>query len=126
MTGTATHITTHFAHDDAINTDFDSYQSHVAATAQHSNHLDVDFFAIGIAGETGELCEKVKKWKRGDFELDAPHKEEMAKELGDILWFISRCAEKLGYSLSDVVRLNNEKLADRRARSVTRGEGDNR
>lgn len=126
MANTAPQTSTYFAHDDAVNTEFDAYQSHVAKTAMHSNHLDVDFFAIGIAGETGELCEKVKKWKRGDFELDATHKEDMAKELGDILWFISRCAEKLGFSLSDVVRLNNEKLADRRARQATRGDGDNR
>lgn len=110
----------------AIDTEFDAYQNHVANTAQLSNHLDVDFFALGIAGETGELCEKVKKWKRGDYPLDDEHKNLMALELGDILWFVSRTAEKLGYTLSDVARLNNEKLAARRERKTVRGEGDTR
>lgn len=78
---------------------------------------------LGMMGETGEVSEKVKKWMRGDRELD---KAELVKEVGDVLWYITALADDLGYTLEDVANMNVEKLSSRRDRNVVKGSGDNR
>lgn len=79
--------------------------------------------ALGISGESGEIAEKVKKWLRGDKELD---KAEVVKELGDVMWYITSMADDLGYSLQDVIDMNVAKLTSRKERGVQKGDGDNR
>ncbi len=78
---------------------------------------------LGLCGEAGEASEKVKKALRSG--VDMP-REEILKELGDVLWYITAAAKELGYSLEDVARVNVTKILDRRARGVVKGEGDNR
>lgn len=78
---------------------------------------------LGLTGEAGEVAEKVKKWLRGDKELDS---EEIIKELGDVLWYITALAIDLGYDLNKVMELNIEKLNSRKERGVQKGDGDNR
>jgi NTP pyrophosphatase (non-canonical NTP hydrolase) len=53
-------------------------------------------------------------------------KEEIKKELGDVLWYLSQIATELGLSLSDVAKLNIEKLQSRLERNKISGSGDNR
>lgn len=79
--------------------------------------------ALGLAGESGEIAEKVKKFLRGDSELD---REALLKELGDPLWYITSLAIDLGYSLQDVVNANEQKLNSRKDRGVIKGNGDDR
>ena len=79
--------------------------------------------ALGLAGESGEISEKVKKWLRGDRDLD---KAELIKEVGDVLWYIVSIADDLGYTLQDVLDKNVEKLSSRKERNVIKGNGDNR
>lgn len=79
--------------------------------------------ALGMCGESGEVAEKVKKWLRGDKELD---KFELMKELGDVMWYIASLADDLGYTLQDVIDANVTKLKDRAERGVRKGSGDNR
>nr|DAR89672.1 MAG TPA: NTP-PPase-like protein [Caudoviricetes sp.] len=50
----------------------------------------------------------------------------LVSELGDVLWFVAMLAQRLGYSLENVMRLNLDKLADRQARGVIIGDGDKR
>jgi NTP pyrophosphatase (non-canonical NTP hydrolase) len=52
--------------------------------------------------------------------------KEVAKELGDVLWYIANLAEDLGYDLAEIADMNLEKLADRANRNVIKGSGDNR
>lgn len=78
---------------------------------------------LGLNGEAGETAEKVKKWLRGDKSLD---KHELAKELGDCLWYIVSAADDLGYDLEDIINMNMIKLKSRKERGVQKGEGDNR
>lgn len=107
-------------------TTFEGYQQHVDANIVRASANKLDYVALGLCGEAGELASKVGKWVRGDYELTDEVKEGIAKELGDILWYLTRTASLIGYSLSDVVRMNNSKLATRRAENKITGSGDNR
>ncbi len=53
-------------------------------------------------------------------------KEEVKKELGDILWYITSLADDFGFGLHDIVEANVAKLTSRKERGVLHGEGDNR
>ena len=82
---------------------------------------------LGLAGESGEVVEKIKKLlrdKRGM--LEESDKTDILKELGDVLWYVNAVAHLLGSSLEDVARLNNEKLSSRKERHQLHGSGDNR
>ena len=80
---------------------------------------------MGLCGESGEAIDIVKKWLAQGHELD---KEKLAKELGDICWYLAETATALDLSLEDIMCANIEKLKRRypegfdSARSVTRTE----
>ena len=78
--------------------------------------------ALGLVNEAGEYAGKVKKILRGDTNTT----EAAVAELGDVLWYLAACAEALGVDLADVAQQNLDKLADRAARGVLKGSGDNR
>lgn len=83
--------------------------------------------ALGLNGEAGEVAEKVKKVLRdngGVFTDEA--KEEIAKELGDCLWYICALADDMGYTLNDIAQMNVDKLTSRKNRDMIHGNGDNR
>ncbi len=108
---------------------FSDYQQKAPDTAIHhpDSLMDQSIWAMGIAGEAGEVIEKWKKivaYKDGV--VSAQDKQELAKELGDVLWYISLFADSLGLKLEDIASKNLEKLASRKARGVTKGAGDNR
>lgn len=62
---------------------------------------------MGLCGESGEAIDIVKKWLAQGHELD---KEKLAKELGDICWYLAETATALGLSLEDIMAANIEKL----------------
>jgi NTP pyrophosphatase (non-canonical NTP hydrolase) len=66
--------------------------------------------AMGISGEAGEVTDYIKKVLYHSHELS---KEELAKELGDVLWYLTYLTELIGYSLSDIAELNLNKLKKR-------------
>jgi len=86
------------------------------------DEISLAYCALGLTGEAGEYSEKIKKLLR-DGNLN---KELSAKELGDVLWYLTRSAHELGYSLEEIAKMNIAKLEDRRARSALSGEGDER
>jgi NTP pyrophosphatase (non-canonical NTP hydrolase) len=110
---------------------FEEYQKQ-ALTTDHSvgkNTNDPDFFAIvlGLAGEAGEVSEKFKKiyWhKKGVW--DEEDKKMIAKELGDILWYLSSLSSHVGIPLDEIAKGNIEKLRSRVERGTHLGWGDNR
>ena len=65
---------------------------------------------MGLCGEAGEAIDIVKKHLAQGHELD---KERLAKELGDVAWYLAETASAIGYSLEDILRMNIEKLAAR-------------
>jgi NTP pyrophosphatase (non-canonical NTP hydrolase) len=110
------------------------YQEAAASTALYPGRGIFHGFAYltsKLAGEAGEVAEKFGKAIRDDgycysTDLRPERKEAMAKELGDVLWYVSNLARDLGYSLEDIARMNLEKLFDRKERGVLTGDGDNR
>lgn len=85
------------------------------------------FPVLGLAGETGEVAEKIKKVIR-DHQgiIDEEKKNELVKELGDILWYLTQLATDLNISLEEIAKANLEKLKSRRERGKIHGSGDNR
>ena len=102
---------------------FNEYQEFVKSMKVYPEKHAIVYPALGLVGEAGEISEKVKKWLRGDKELD---KQGLLKELGDPLWYIASLADDLGFTLQDVVDANVEKLSSRKDRNLIHGEGDNR
>lgn len=83
---------------------------------------ELSYLALGLMGEAGEVAEKIKK-KLRDGKFD---EVETAKELGDVLWYLTRLARALNSSLEEVAITNYDKLYDRMQRNVIKGSGDNR
>lgn len=108
---------------------------------------------LGIVGEAGELADKVKKLWRNKFNelqqqtiegsrthvevdqavmtmtttfIDDKLRQELVKEMGDILWYLWAFAEELGVTLDYVARTNVAKISDRAKRGVVCSQGDNR
>jgi NTP pyrophosphatase (non-canonical NTP hydrolase) len=85
------------------------------------------YYVLGIAGETGELVEKIKKLFRDDYgEMTDKKKDEIVKEMGDCLWYHARLADVLDIDFNDVAETNIEKLLDRMERDKIHGDGDDR
>jgi NTP pyrophosphatase (non-canonical NTP hydrolase) len=85
------------------------------------------YVTLGLAGETGEVAEKIKKVIRDAKGLVTEEKrEELKKELGDVLWYLANFATELGFDLGAVAQANYEKLKSRQERNVISGSGDNR
>jgi len=98
----------------------DEYQEKVMTTAIYKDKIL--YTALGLCGEAGEVAEKIKKWLR-DGELDDI---ELAKELGDVMWYVAALSNDLGYDLSEIAEMNLIKLQSRKARGTLQGNGDNR
>ncbi len=83
--------------------------------------------ALGLAGETGEVCEKLKKLQRDHNDvLTDEYREKIKSEIADALWYISQLCTELGIDFEDAAKSNLEKLFSRKERGVIKGEGDNR
>ena len=108
--------------------DFKEYQEQSRKTAIYPNR-DNNFIypTIGLSGEVGEVSEKVKKIIRDDNgTVSEGKKQEIKKELGDVLWYISQLASEFNLSLDDIAQKNIEKLFSRLKRGKIKGSGDNR
>ena len=108
---------------------FDDYQKQALTTALKSDDefKDMMHWVLGLNGEAGEVAEKLKKIIRDkNGEISEADKQELAKELGDVLWYLAVFAYDLGVSFDEIAATNLRKLADRQNRNMLRGSGDNR
>lgn len=110
--------------------DFNEYQQLATRTATFDGkqkEYQMLYLTLGVAGESGELAEKIKKILRNDDGVISEEKREGVKaELGDVLWYLSQLARILDIPFEDVAQANIKKLADRAARGVIKSEGDTR
>jgi NTP pyrophosphatase (non-canonical NTP hydrolase) len=103
------------------------YQRLARATAEYPREAWLAYPALGLAGEAGEVAEHAKKTIRDDRgAVTDARREAMAKELGDVLWYVAQLATELGLELEDIAAENIRKLSSRQRRGVLSGSGDER
>lgn len=114
--------------------DFNQYQRASAETMIYPHALEnhdmrgLMYVALGLAGEAGELANKIKKLYRDGFtHEDWPAiREGLTKEVGDALWYVAAICSELDADLEKAAAYNVAKLRDRARRGVLGGSGDDR
>jgi NTP pyrophosphatase (non-canonical NTP hydrolase) len=108
-------------------TTFEDYQRNTEDTAIYPEEHGLVYATLGLANEAGEVAGKVKKLIRdNDFILTREIADDIADELGDVLWYLARTAEEVGWRLEDIAVQNLYKLEDRKRRGKLSGSGDKR
>lgn len=120
-------------------TELNQYQDLAVRTAVYpgagtGSDTAVSYVGFKLAGETGEVMEKIAKFRwRGDplpettnLPREAYIREVVKKELGDALWYIAALAFEHGLTLEDIATANVAKLSSRKERGVLKGSGDDR
>ncbi len=106
--------------------ELNDYQVRSRRTAIYPNLGDNPIYpTLGLAGESGEVADKVKKIirdKSGVFDDIA--KESIKLELGDVLWYVAQLSAELGFDLEQVAESNLKKLSSRKERGMIEGSGD--
>ena len=105
---------------------FNDYQDQANDLAIYPNESRLVYPALGLTGEAGEVADKIKKIIRDKRTLDVQERIEIAKEVGDVLWYVAAMARDLGVDMDTMARMNLDKLRDRAKRGVVGGSGDNR
>lgn len=106
---------------------FNDYQTRAITTKIYPPGLAIPYVTLGLMGEAGEVAEKVKKVIRDENGVFTDEKKkELAKEIGDVLWYSAALADEIGWSISDIAQGNIEKLEKRKAEGKLGGSGDNR
>ena len=103
------------------------YQQKALETAVYPQEYKVIYPALGLTGEAGECYNKEKKVIRdnnGEFTIEK--KVEIAKEIGDVLWYCATLANDIGFDLETIGQMNYDKLHSRQERGMLHGSGDNR
>jgi len=107
--------------------DFNEYQDLAGKTAIYPKigSYGLLYPVLGLAGEAGEVCEKVKKLfrDRGGV-ISEEFLASIKNELGDVLWYLAAICRELNLSLDDIAKENLEKLLSRQNRDALRGDGD--
>jgi NTP pyrophosphatase (non-canonical NTP hydrolase) len=103
----------------------DEYQKGAARTlaSRHDWVTSLTVLGLGLAGESGEVIEHLKKHVGHGHALD---REKVGKELGDVLWYVAGLATSLGLSLDAIAARNLEKLRERYPEGFTSGASKGR
>ena len=104
------------------------YQKEAVKTAIYPYKYKVTYPALGLAGEAGEIANKVKKFIRDGYDVEQfeQKKIELAAEIGDVLWYCAALSRDIGFDLQHVAQYNINKLQDRARRGKIGGDGDER
>lgn len=97
------------------------------STSKVYDCLPIVYPILGMNGEAGEAAEKVKKClrdKNGIFNNNI--KQNILKELADVLWYIWATADDMGFTLEDVMKTGIKKVKSRQETNTVHGSGDNR
>ena len=105
----------------------DDYQDNAKKTAIYAPEHKILYPALGLAGEAGEVANKVKKIMRDGIQnLPPDWKHQLASEIGDVLWYCAVLASDLNVSLGTIAAQNIEKLERRKRTGTLQGSGDKR
>ena len=99
---------------------FEDYQSESGETALYPRRLsNLEYPTLGLTGEAGEVANIVKKIQRDHGGvINDEIRTKLKDELGDVLWYISACADELGLTLTEIAQYNVNKLAKRHNRAA--------
>jgi len=92
------------------------------STAIYPGSKAIEYLALGLTSEAGEVAGKVKKYVR-DLAWD---KDAVIAEIGDVFWYLARMCDEMDIDAEEVLQLNYDKLESRKARGTIQGNGDNR
>ena len=106
----------------------DKYEDLAGQTAIFPKEKALEYLALGMTSEAGEVAGKVKKLIRDgeDVEGFEMKKIAIASEIGDVLWYCAMMAKEVGVPLNDILKENLKKLHSRKERGTLHGSGDNR
>ena len=104
------------------------YEMKAGQTAIFPKYKALEYLALGLTSEAGEVAGKVKKLIRDgeDMEGFELKKIAIASEIGDVLWYCAMMAKEVGVPLNDIMKENLKKLHGRKVRGTLHGSGDNR
>jgi NTP pyrophosphatase (non-canonical NTP hydrolase) len=106
---------------------FEEYQAKANATAIYpgqGSNAGLLYVTLGLAGEAGEVANKVKKLLTEGTSDEA--QDAIISELGDVLWHVAQMCTEFGLALGVLADENAAKLLDRMERGTLRGDGDTR
>ena len=83
------------------------YQLKAKDTAIFPKQMALEYLALGLTSESGEIAGKIKKIIRDKTKLD---KEDLGAEIGDVLWYCAMLASEMNVSLGKIMDNNLEKL----------------
>lgn len=107
--------------------DFSVYQSASAKTAIYPKKSALEYLALGLTSEAGEVAGKVKKAIRDhDGVIDEARRDAIMSEIGDVLWYCARLTDELGIDFNVVAQDNISKLLGRQNAGTLGGDGDTR
>jgi len=107
--------------------DFNKYQETAVETAIYPDTHRILYPALGMAGEAGEVANKVKKIIRdGTENLPEDWKDQLASEIGDVLWYCAALSNDIGIPLALIAAQNRDKLLARKQKGTLQGSGDTR
>ena len=106
---------------------FEEYQEAAKETAIYPSTHRVLYPALGMAGEAGEVANKVKKLVRDGLEKQPDDwRQQIASEIGDVLWYCAALAHDLNIPLAQIAAQNRDKLLARKEAGTIGGSGDKR
>jgi len=103
---------------------FYAFSEMTRKTSQYPIGRELEYLALGLSGEAGEVANKIKKIIRGD-----PHNtsdQKIAEEIGDLLWYCDRLLVYLGSSMENEMKRTIIKLEGSLTRNTIKGNGDDR
>ena len=104
------------------------YEMKAGQTAIFPKYKALEYLALGLTSEAGEVAGKVKKLIRDGEDMEGLElkKIAIASEVGDVLWYCAMMAKEVGVPLNDIMKDNLKKLHGRKVRGTLHGSGDNR
>lgn len=103
------------------------YQEIIKKTAVFAEDIAIPYCTMGLCGEAGEVAEKIKKlYRDSNGEITETFKNDLKKELGDVIWYVTALGDLFGFTLQEIMEANYRKLMLRRKTNTLHGSGDNR
>lgn len=103
----------------------EEYREHTRETSIYYPSDAFEYTILGLCSEAGEVAGKYKKFLRDDTDWGILQ-DDIAKELGDVMWYVDRIADEFGLSLTSILEANVAKLQARKANNTISGSGDER